>query len=101
LKNLGYTVILAENGQEAVAIYEQQNREIDLILLDMVMPVMDGRETLHKLIAINPDAKVIISSGYTKNISIPDMFSQGLVGSISKPFSQYELSVLIAEVLKM
>lgn len=101
LKNLGYTVILAENGQEAVAIYEQQNREIDLILLDMVMPVMDGRETLHKLIAINPDAKVIISSGYTKNISIPDMFSQGLVGSISKPFSQYELSVLIAEVLKI
>ena len=99
LENLGYTVLLAENGQEAVDIYKKKIDIIDLVILDMVMPVLDGRETFEKITEINPDAKVIISSGYTKNISVANMMNQGLSGAISKPGNQLELSQLVADVI--
>lgn len=100
IENLGYTVLLAHNGAEAVDIYRQQVDDIDLIILDAVMPVMDGREAFEQIIALNPQAKVILSSGYAKNINIHSMTAKGLAGSITKPFNQLEISKLIAHVLR-
>ncbi len=100
LENLGYKVLLAQNGKEAVDIYNREVDEIDLVILDIVMPVMDGREAFEKIIAINPHAKVIMSSGYARNTNMMNMADKGLAGSIAKPFSQLELSKLIAGVLQ-
>lgn len=99
LENLGYTVVLAENGEEAVETYRRRGEEIDLVILDVVMPVMDGREAFLKIMAIDPQAKVILSSGYAKSINMNGMEKNGLAGSITKPFSQVHLSRLVAEIL--
>ena len=61
---------------------------------------MDGRETFNTIIKKDPDAKVIVSSGYAKNVRIADMTDKGLAGFITKPFNQLELSKLIADVLQ-
>lgn len=100
LENLGYTVVLAENGEEAVETYRSRVQEIDLVILDVVMPVMDGREAFEKIMTIDPQAKVILSSGYAKTINMNGMEENGLAGSITKPFSQVHLSRLVAEVLE-
>ena len=99
IENLGYDVILASNGKEAVEIYDRMSDEIDLIIIDMVMPVMDGREAFERIISINPAAKMIMSSGYAKNINVESMKDKGLAGFIAKPFNQLELSKVIADVL--
>ncbi|MGB3225572.1 MAG: ATP-binding protein [Desulforhopalus sp.] len=100
LENLGYIVLLAQNGKEAVDIYRSKVDEIDLVILDIVMPVMDGREAFEKIIGINPQAKVIMSSGYAKNVNMASMVDKGLAGFVAKPFNQLELSKLIADVLQ-
>lgn len=100
LENLGYTVMLAENGAEAVELYRRRGDEIDLVILDVVMPVMDGRETFEKILAVNPRAKVILSSGYAKSINLKGLEEKGLVGSITKPFSQVQLSRLVADAMQ-
>lgn len=100
LENLGYTVLLAENGKEAVDLYSKKKNDIDLLVLDMVMPVMDGQEAFDKIIDINPNAKIIISSGYSKNANMTSMEEKGLAGVILKPFNQLEISKLIATVLQ-
>ena len=64
LQKLGYSVLLAENGLDAVEIYESNPREIDLVLLDMIMPKAGGHQTFYRLRAIDPDAKVLLSSGF-------------------------------------
>ncbi|WP_163338968.1 PAS domain-containing sensor histidine kinase [Desulfopila sp. IMCC35008] len=101
LENLGYKVLLAQNGEEAVEIYSRVADEIDLVIIDMVMPVMDGREAFERIITINPQAKVIMSSGYARNINMARMVDKGLAGYIAKPFNQLELSKLIADVLRI
>lgn len=100
LENLGYIVLLAQNGKEAVDIYRSKVDEIDLVILDIVMPVMDGREAFEKIIGINPQAKVIMSSGYAINVNMASMVDKGLAGFVAKPFNQLELSKLIADVLQ-
>lgn len=100
LENLGYKVLVAQNGKEALDIYRLKRDELDLIILDMVMPIMDGRKTFDKIIEINPDAKVILSSGFAKNVNTTTMVNKGLAGVISKPFNQFELSKLIADILQ-
>lgn len=99
IENLGYKVLLAQNGKEAVELYSREFKEIDLVILDVVMPVMDGREAFEKIITINPQAKVILSSGYARSINMTSMADKGLAGSIVKPFTQLELSKLITRVL--
>lgn len=94
----GYQVIACQNGREASEIYAASPGKIDLVILDLFMPVMDGKETLATLKKINPQAKVVISSGYaeTKELS-------GLEGEIRafihKPYKPAELLRKVREVL--
>ena len=66
LQNLGYSVLLAENGEDAVAIYRDNPSQIDLVLLDMVMPRLGGHGTFYQIRAIDPDAKILLSSGFVQ-----------------------------------
>ena len=99
LEKMGYQVVLAENGLEAVDIFQNQHAEIDLVIMDMVMPEMNGREAFFKIRKIDENCKVIIASGFTKNEDLDEMRKSGLAGFLNKPFTNSELSQLVSKVL--
>jgi two-component system, cell cycle sensor histidine kinase and response regulator CckA len=99
LEKLGYKVLSTDNGAEAVAIYRQRQHDIDLVLLDMIMPAMNGGETFNALKAINPDIKVVLSSGYSINGQAKTILDRGCKGFIQKPFSLQDLSIKLRQVL--
>ncbi len=85
LQELGYTVLLAENGLDAVEIYQSNPHQVDLVLLDMIMPKQGGHHTFLKLMAIDPRAKILLSSGYVSEDEVKDLLAQGACGFIPKP----------------
>jgi len=99
LEEFGYNVLLAGNGHEAVEIFQKQNKEIDLVIMDMIMPEVNGREAFYKMKEIDKNCKIIFSSGFTKNENISELKESGLLGFLRKPFRDYELSQLLAEIL--
>ena len=99
LQKLGYTVTSAKSGEDALILYERDQDQIDLVILDMVMPIMNGGETYEALKKINPKIKVILSSGYSLNGQAIRIMKKGCNGFIQKPFNIGELSNKIREVL--
>jgi len=99
LKYLGYDAIVAADGKEGAEIYAGEHDSIDLVLLDMVMPVMNGRECFRELKRINPEVKVVISSGFVLDESLNELRSEGLAGFIKKPFQTADLSRIIADAM--
>ena len=95
LEEMGYEVLLAEDGLEAIKMYKKFYSVIDIVIMDMIMPKMNGKEAFYELKKINKNCKVIISSGFTKNESLEDLQKNGLVGFIHKPFRNYDLGLLI------
>jgi len=100
LEELGYRVEMAGNGQEAVTVFRQKSREIDLVLLDMVMPVMNGRDCFAALRRIDPAVPVVVSSGFTREEDLKEMKLEGLNGFIRKPYLSSSLSRIIHDVLQ-
>lgn len=100
LEDMGYEVILVENGLEAIDVFEQKHGDIDLVIMDMIMPEINGREAFDQMRKIDGNCKVIISSGFTKGENLDEMRDAGLAGFINKPFRNYELSQLISTILK-
>ncbi len=99
LKNYGYKVVTARDGEEGIRIYRELQEEIDLVILDFIMPGMGGDKCLEKLIDINKDVKVILASGFAMNQSLRKLLENGAQGFISKPFSLKELLKIIKETL--
>ena len=99
LTELGYTVLTARSGEEATAIFRELVAQIDLVILDMIMPEMDGRETFERLKQIDPALKVLISSGYSIEEIASDMLALGCDDFIQKPFDMYQVSKMIRNVL--
>jgi len=99
LRELGYTVLEAGGGRESVKTYKENKDKIGLVLLDMVMPRMGGREAYDKMKEINPDVKVLLSSGYSKDGQATEILERGCNGFIQKPFNMKELSGKIREIL--
>jgi CheY-like chemotaxis protein len=99
LEALGYNVILAKNGEEAIEIYRKRKDDIDLVILDMIMPGMGGAETFEVLKEINPRIKVILSSGYSLNGRPAKMLDRGCSAFIQKPYNMADLSQKIRAVL--
>jgi PAS domain S-box-containing protein len=99
LKKLGYKVLSATNGREALELYEKNQDNIDMILLDMVMPIMGGGETYDKMRKINSDIKVLLASGYSIEGEAKEILERGCDGFIQKPFSIEELSHRIRNIL--
>jgi CheY-like chemotaxis protein len=99
LQRYGCVVLLAENGQDAVDLFQVLHDQISLVLLDLTMPVMSGEETLHRLHAIRPDVPVILSSGYNQKDVIDRFQTKGLAGFIQKPYTAAELADKMKAVL--
>jgi PAS domain S-box-containing protein len=100
LKELGYSVITAENGMKAIDIYAQNSEKVDLVALDMIMPEMSGKATYLELKRINPAVRVLLVSGYSTNKQTEELFELGCKGFIQKPFDIIELSQKLREVLE-
>lgn len=100
IEGLGYTVIVASDGKDAVDIFSKQHAEIDLVILDMIMPKMNGAEAYRKMKKIDEKMKFIISSGFTDSKELEKVRQSGLDGFINKPFRKSALSQMIAEVLR-
>jgi two-component system cell cycle sensor histidine kinase/response regulator CckA len=99
LKALGYGVILANSGEEAIDIYRNSLNQIDIVVLDMIMPGMGGSETFDQLKEINPEVKVLLSSGYSIDGMATDILERGCQQFIQKPFDIKELSRKLRDVL--
>ena len=99
LERLGYHVLIARSGDEALEIYGKQKEEIALVILDMIMPGMGGGETYDRLKAIDGDVRVLLSSGYSIKGQAKEIMDRGCKGFIQKPFSLYDLSMNIREAL--
>jgi CheY-like chemotaxis protein len=100
LKRMGYTVLVARSGSEAIEIYSKKKDDIEMIVLDMIMPDMSGGEAYDRLREINPDIKVLLSSGYSLRGQAKDILARGCKGFIQKPFNMRELSHKLREVLE-
>ncbi|MCF6334706.1 MAG: response regulator [Spirochaetales bacterium] len=99
LTELGYDVLLAKNGEEAVTIFQEEYSKIDLIIIDMIMPEMNGSETFYRMKAIDPNCRVVIASGYTGEENIDKLMADGLSGFINKPFPIDTLSQFLSDVM--
>jgi CheY-like chemotaxis protein len=98
LRELGHTVTLCEDGAVAVDEYARCWRDIDVVVLDMVMPNLTGKQTFLELRRINPAAKVILASGYSIDQEAQESLDAGAVAFVEKPFKVAALSRRISEV---
>ncbi len=101
LEDVGYKIILASRGEEAIRLYQQQGQDIDLVVLDVVMPGMGGKETFRKLKEINPKIKVLLSSGYSTDGEVGEILKEGVEGMVQKPYKDEELIEKVKEILDL
>jgi two-component system cell cycle sensor histidine kinase/response regulator CckA len=99
LENMGYRIMIAGSGQEAISIYMEKHEEIDLIILDMIMPGMSGEKTFETLKILNPAVEVVLASGYSLDDQTRCIMERGCKGFIQKPFRMHEISRKIRDVL--
>jgi PAS domain S-box-containing protein len=100
LERYGYSVVLAENGKEAVDLYKVLADKIDLVLLDMTMPVMGGEEAFRQMKTLRPEVRVILSSGYNEVEAVRRFTGKGLAGFLQKPYSAVTLAEKVRSVLR-
>jgi CheY-like chemotaxis protein len=98
LESIGLKVIMACDGREAVEIFRRE-KSIDLVLMDLTMPHMDGREAFQHLRRIRPDIPVILSSGYNEQESIQEFLGRGLAGFLQKPYTLRALEQVVQKAL--
>ena len=99
LKEMGYNVLLARSGKEAVEVFGKHKDEIDLVILDMIMPEMGGGEAYDRMKENNPKVKALLSSGYSIDGQATEILERGCDGFIQKPFNMKELSTKIRQIL--
>lgn len=99
LESIGYQSILASSGIEAINIFKNNREKIDIVILDFMMPEMDGKDTFIELKKIDENIKVILSSGYSETEDIQFMKEMGLTSIINKPYRIEDLNELLDSVL--
>ncbi len=99
LKKIGCRVLKALSGKEAISEYQASSAKIDLVILDLIMPKISGSEVYDKLKEINPQVKVLLSSGYSVDGQATEILKRGCNGFIQKPFNMEELSRKVNEIL--
>jgi CheY-like chemotaxis protein/anti-sigma regulatory factor (Ser/Thr protein kinase) len=100
LRSLGYDTLEAEGGSQALDVYRERRRDLRAVVLDMVMPGMNGRATLAAMRAVNPEIPVLLMSGYTINEDIQAVLDDGASGFLSKPYSVEMLARSLADVIR-
>jgi len=99
LESLGYSVVEARDGREAVELFRQRHAEIDLVLLDLVMPRLTGEAALSEMRRVAPGVRAILVSGYDESGRIREIVAAGFGGFLQKPFQRRDLGEKVAEVL--
>jgi PAS domain S-box-containing protein len=99
LRAAGYEALLARSGKEAIEVYKKNKDKVALVILDMIMPDMGGGETYDRMKEINPDIKVLLSSGYSIDGQATEILDRGCDGFIQKPFNVSRLSQRIRKIL--
>jgi len=100
LEGLGYSVQTVTSGRRGINIFEQDKERIDLVILDMIMPDIGGKETFKELLRLKPSVKVLLSSGYSLDGQAKVIMDGGCRGFIQKPFTTMELSKKVREILE-
>jgi CheY-like chemotaxis protein len=96
LEELGYTVLTAEHGAQALELFDRVQDQVVLVLLDLVMPVMDGQETAFALRARNPDVPILITSGIADHDALRGFGGVRIAGFVPKPFAPDQLAQAVA-----
>ena len=99
LKKLGYNVLEAGSGKEAIRIFSEKSDKVDMVILDMIMPDIGGGEVYDRIKEIDPKVKVLLSSGYSIDGQATDILERGCNGFIQKPFNMKAMSKKIREIL--
>jgi PAS domain S-box-containing protein len=100
LEMSGYDVITAQDGYEAVARYKEHRQEIALVILDLTMPRMDGKAAQKEILALNPAAKIVLSSGYSEQDVIQQFRGEALAGFLPKPYRMIQLEELVGRFVR-
>ena len=100
MRELGYEVVCARGGEEALNLYREYRQDFDLITLDMIMPGMNGKETFDRLKQINPDVQVLLISGYSHSLQADEIIRQGGIGLLQKPYDIFSLSSKLNEIIQ-
>jgi signal transduction histidine kinase/CheY-like chemotaxis protein len=101
LESIGYKVLTAQSGREALDLYKKGKHEIDLVILDMIMPEMGGGETYERMRDVNAGVNVLLSSGYSIDGQAKEILDRGCNAFIQKPFSLIDLSIKVRELLEV
>jgi len=99
LTRAGYTVLTATNARDALDLYRNQRSDISLVLLDLIMPGMGGKECFQELVNINPQVRVILSSGFLSDGAVEEARVFGFRGLVEKPYNMRQLLGMVREVL--
>jgi PAS domain S-box-containing protein len=99
LRKFGYRVLTASSGEEATRIYKDRRDDISLVILDLIMPGMGGKKTLDQILKLDPNAKVIISSGFSASAYARDAMESGAEGFICKPYNINQLLSVVHDVI--
>ncbi|NNG02252.1 MAG: PAS domain S-box protein [Desulfobacteraceae bacterium] len=99
MKKMGFTVLTASDGREGVDVFRREAGKIDLVVLDMTMPYLNGEEAFREMRRIRPDVRTILSSGYSRNNASSRSTAKGLAGFIQKPYRFDELQAVVRKVM--
>jgi two-component system cell cycle sensor histidine kinase/response regulator CckA len=99
LRKLGYDVLTACDGEDAVSVYTKNLKKVDAVIVDMIMPKMAGAECFRALKGLNPEVKAILSTGYSLNESAQNLLDEGMAGFIQKPYQLGQLSEVLTQIL--
>jgi len=100
IRKMGYKVFMAISGREALEIFKRNKNQIELVILDMIMPDISGSQTFDELMALDPSVKVILSTGYSLEGHAAKIMERSCRGVLQKPFTFQTLSIKIKEVLQ-
>ena len=100
LEKLGYRVVAASSPKEAIRLAEEHTAHFDLLITDVVMPEMNGRDLANRLHALYPEIIILFMSGYTSNVIVHRGVLDDGVNFIAKPFSQKDLAVKVHQILR-
>ena len=100
LNSLDYQVVTHKNALEAIKYYEEYYKEIDLVILDMVMPILNGKDTFIRMKKIHPQIRAILSSGFSLNAEAQDILDLGMISFLEKPYRIQELAQKIEDAIK-
>ena len=98
LERYGYRVLLAEDGVEAIAVYQREQKRVDLVILDLTMPRMSGQDALQQLAQIDPTVRVLLSSGYSADHAAANKHER-VLGFLNKPFRPEKLAQAVRMAL--